>query len=77
MQLKRKAKIQKVRINRPQLLSAIKIDNTKHLDFTSSVIRQKSESQNCGYEKTKHPKFSEKRTFLTPKYAHVGLSISG
>ena len=31
---------------------------------TSSVIRQKGESQNGG-NKTKHTKFSEKRTFLT------------
>ena len=32
----------------------------------SSVIRQKGESQNGGNKKTKHAKFSEKRTFLTP-----------
>ena len=30
------------------------------------VIRQKGESQNGCLEKTKHAKFSEKRTFLTP-----------
>ena len=29
------------------------------------VIKQKGKSQN-GYSKTKHAKFSEKRTFLTP-----------
>ena len=34
-----------------------------------SVINQKGESQNGGNEKTKHAKFSEKRTFLTPWYA--------
>ena len=35
--------------------------------FTSpSGIRQKSESQNECYKKTKRVKFSEKRTFLTP-----------
>ena len=37
----------------------------------SSVIRQKGESQNGYYKKTKLTKFSEKRTFLTPWYAHV------
>ena len=30
----------------------------------SLVIRQKSESQNACYKKTRHAKFSEKRTFL-------------
>ena len=33
-------------------------------------ITQKVESQNGGYN-TKHAKFSEKRTFLTPWYAHT------
>ena len=37
----------------------------------SSVIRQKGESQDGGNKKTKHPKFSEKRTFLNPWYARV------
>ena len=32
----------------------------------SSVIRQKSESQNGCYKKTKHAKISEKLAFLTP-----------
>ena len=32
----------------------------------SSAIRQKGESRNGCYKKTKHAKFSEKRTFLTP-----------
>ena len=36
---------------------------------TSSVIRQKGESQNGCFNKIKHIKFSEKRTFLTPWYA--------
>ena len=31
-----------------------------------SVIRQKGESQNGCFKKTKHAKFSEKQTFLTP-----------
>ena len=33
---------------------------------TSSVIRQKGESQNGCFKNTKQAKFSEKRTFLTP-----------
>ena len=32
----------------------------------SSVIRQKSESENGCYKNTKHDKFFERRTFLTP-----------
>ena len=36
-----------------------------------SVIRQKCESQNRCFMKTKHAKFTEKRTFLTPWYARV------
>ena len=32
----------------------------------SSVIRQKGESQNGCFKKAKHPKISEKQTFLTP-----------
>ena len=37
----------------------------------SSLIKQKDKSQNGGYEKTKHAKFPEKLTFLTPWYVHV------
>ena len=37
----------------------------------SSVIRQIGESQNGCYKKTKHVKFYEKRTFLTPWYVHI------
>ena len=37
--------------------------------LTSSVIRQKDESQNGCFKRTKHAKFSEKRTFLTLWYA--------
>ena len=40
----------------------------KMLEFLNhilSVIRHKGESQNGCYKKTKHAKFSEKRTFLT------------
>ena len=40
-----------------------------------SVIRQKGESQN-GRNKTKHTKFSEKRTFLPPD-THTYLCVSG
>ena len=39
--------------------------------YKLSVIRQKSESQNECFKKTKHTKFSEKRTFVTPWYLHV------
>ena len=42
----------------------------------SSVIRQKGESQNECFKKTKHAKFSEKRTFLTPWYAHVRKTVN-
>ena len=37
----------------------------------SSVIRQKGESRKECFRKTKRIKFSKKRTFLTPWYAHV------
>ena len=37
----------------------------------TSAIRQKGESQNGCYKKTKHAKFSEKRTFLTPLRTRV------
>ena len=40
-----------------------------------SVIRQKSKSQNECYNKAKHAKFCEKRTFLTPdKHTYVWVS---
>ena len=39
--------------------------------MNSSVISQKGESQNRCFKKTKHTKFTKKRTFLTPWYAHV------
>ena len=42
---------------------------------SSSVIRQKGEPQNGCFKKTKHAKFSEKRTFLTPWHAHVRKSL--
>ena len=34
------------------------------------VIREKGESQNGGKKKAKRAKFSKKRTFITPWYAH-------
>ena len=37
----------------------------------SSVVRQKRKSKNGCFKKTKHAKFSEKQTFVTPWYAHV------
>ena len=37
----------------------------------SMVMRQKGESQNICFKKTKHVKFSKKRTFLNPWYAQV------
>ena len=43
----------------------------------SSVISQKLESQKGCFKKRKHAKFSEKRRFLTPWYAHVRVRIKG
>ena len=37
----------------------------------SSVVKQKGKSQNGGYRKTKHIKFSEKRTHFLPPDTHV------
>ena len=47
-------------------------DDEKFKD-NASVIRQKGESQNGWFKKTEHAKFSEKRTFLTPWYAHIHM----
>ena len=44
--------------------------------LTSTVIRQKCESQNMCSKKTKHTKFSEKRTFLPPDM-HTYVCVSG
>ena len=54
-------------------------DSTERCDIInkSSVIRQKGISQNEGDKKTKHAKFFEKWTFLTPWYAHVCVRIRG
>ena len=43
----------------------------------SSVIRQKGESQNEGFKKTKHAKFSAKQAFLTSWHPHVRVRIRG
>ena len=45
--------------------------------FICLVMWQKGESQNGCFKKTKQIKFSEKRTFLTPWYAHVRVLITG
>ena len=42
------------------------VSNCQNSIQYSSVIRQKGESQNGCFKKTKHAKFPEKRTFLTP-----------
>ena len=46
---------------------------SKQFSPVSSVIRQKGESQNGCFVKTKHVTFSEKRTFITPWCAHVPI----
>ena len=43
----------------------------------SLVIRQKGESQNGCFKKTKQAKFSENRIFLTPWHAHIRMPITG
>ena len=45
--------------------------------INSSVMRQKGESQNGCFKKTKHVKFSEKRTFFTRWYAHDTSAYQG
>ena len=41
------------------------------INLKSSLVKQKGKSQSGDNKKTKHNKFSKKRTFLTPWYAHV------
>ena len=43
--------------------------------YKSSVKRHESESQSACFKKTKHGKFSEKLTFLTPWDAHVRMFV--
>ena len=49
--------------------AAINNSRLSIITIKSSVIRQNGESQNGFLKKTKHAKFSEKRTFLTLWYA--------
>ena len=46
------------------------------IQYSSLVIKQNGESQNRGNKKAKHTKFSEKRIFLNPWYAHVHVCFS-
>ena len=46
------------------------------LSCNLSVIKQKGESQNGCFKKTKHAKFSEKRIFLTPQRYHLLMTAS-
>ena len=55
-------------------LSSVEISLSFYLIWNSSVIRQKGESQDRCFKKTKHARFSEKRTFLTLWYAHLRVS---
>ena len=48
---------------------------TEFILIILSVIRKKSESQNGYYKKTKHAKFFEKGTFVTPWYSHERVGI--
>ena len=43
------------------------------IDHNTSVVSQKGESQNGCFKKTKHVKFSQKRTFLTPCFVFLKL----
>ena len=46
-------------------------------NYIWSVIREKGESQNGCNKKVKDAKFSEKGTFLTPRYVRVRVCITG
>ena len=46
-----------------------------HVKLTFIGIKAKGEYQNGGNKKTKHDKFSEKRTFLTSWYTYVCVRI--
>ena len=59
--------------NKDTRTTSINVDQVPN----SSAIRQKDESQNGCYKKTKHAKFSEKLTFLNPRYAHVRVLSGG
>ena len=49
------------------------LSKTPH--YNSSLIRQKSELQNGCYKKTKLAKFSEKRTFVSPKKMNISYPL--
>ena len=52
------------------------VKTSKKKQFCNTlVITQKAESQNGCFKKTKHAKFSKKRTFLTPSYVHVRIDV--
>ena len=53
------------------------LTNIRTLFDKSPVIRQKGESKNGCFKKTKHAKFPDKRTFLTCWYAHTYVCVSG
>ena len=54
-------------VMRKSCLRSMKFANESVFErITSSVIKQKDESQKGCFKKTKHAKFSEKQTFFTP-----------
>ena len=61
-----------------KVLPHIIVEQTSQIQKTikSSAIRQKGESKNGCYKKTKNVTVSEKRTFLTPWYAHGSKKCS-
>ena len=61
----------------PLLSKFLKNAFSENMNWSSSVIRQKGGSQNGYFKKTKHAKFSEKRTFLNPWHVHVRVRIRG
>ena len=51
------------------------VDRALNATLNSSVTSQMGESQNGCLKKTKHVKFSKKRTFLTPWYVRVRKGV--
>ena len=58
-------------MTQPSMKSPRNVTNY-YTEVKSSVIRQKGESQNGCFKKTKHAKFSKKRIFLTRTCAYQG-----
>ena len=63
-------------INKIQIVSHAKLSSRESRAkirsvYNFSVIRQKDESETKCYMKTKHAKFSEKQTFITPIRTHA------